>query len=65
MIYKNFILDLDKRCNSQYPIETRQHILHEYRRFNNYWNLRWNTLAYFTLFLEFNSSAFSFGESIT
>ena len=48
----------------QYPIETRWHILHECRRFNNYWNLRWDTIAYFTLFLEFNSNTFSFGESI-
>jgi len=49
----------------QYPIETRQHILHECRRFNNYWNSRWDTIAHFMLFLEFNNNAFSFGESIT
>ena len=48
-----------------YPIETRWHILHECRRYNNYWNLRRDMMAHFTLFLEFNSSAFSFGESIT
>jgi len=48
-----------------YPIETRQHILHECRRYNNYWNPRRDMIAHFTLFLEFNSSAFSLGESIT
>ena len=41
---------------SLYPIETRRHILHEYKRYNNYWNLRRNTLAHFILFLEFNST---------
>jgi len=49
----------------QYPIKTRRHILYECRRFNNYWNPRWDTIAHFMLFLEFNSNAFSFGESIT
>ena len=49
----------------QYLIETRQHILYECRRFNNYWNPRWDTIAHFTMFLEFNNNAFSFGESIT
>jgi len=44
-----------------YPIESRCHILHECRRYNNYWNLRRDTISYFTLFLEFNSNAFSFG----
>ena len=48
-----------------YPIEIRRHILHKYKRYNNYWNPRRNTLAHFILFLELNSSAFSFGESIT
>ena len=48
-----------------YPIEMRQHILHEYRRYNEYWNPRRDTIAYFTLFLEFNSNVFFFGESIT
>ena len=49
----------------QYPIKTRQYILFEYRRFNNYWNPRWDTIAYFMLFLEFNNNTFSFGKSIT
>jgi len=50
-----------------YLIETRRHILHECKRYkyNNYWNLRRNTIAHFTHFLEFNSNAFSFRESIT
>ena len=51
--------EFDCPCG-KYPIETRQHILHEYQRFNNYWNLRRNTITYFILFLQFNSSAFSF-----
>ena len=48
-----------------YPIETRRHILHKCKRYNNYWNSRRDTIAYFALFLEFNSNAFSFGENIT
>jgi len=47
-----------------YPIETRWHILHEYKRFNNYWNFRRDTIAYFSLFLKLNSNAFSFGQDI-
>ena len=50
---------------SLYSIELRRQILHKCTRYNNYQNLRRNILSYFTLFLEFNSSAFSFGESIT
>ena len=46
---------------SLYPIESRRHIPHECKRYNNYWNLRRDTLSHFMLFLEFNSSAFSFG----
>jgi len=46
------------RC---YLIESRHHILHECRRYNNYWNSRRDTISHFTLFLEFNSNAFSFG----
>jgi len=48
-----------------YPIELRRHILHNCIRYNNYWNLRQNIIFHFILFLEFNSSAFSFGEGIT
>jgi len=49
----------------QYPIKTRQYILYKYRRFNNYWNLIWDTIVHFMLFLEFNNNTFSFGKSIT
>ena len=45
-----------------YPIESRHHILYECRRFNNYWNLRRDTITNFTLFLQFNTSAFSFEQ---
>jgi len=48
-----------------YPVELKCHILHECTRYNNYWNLRRDSIAHFTFFLEFNSSAFSFGNSIT
>jgi len=51
-------------CNL-YPIESRQHILHECRKYNNYWNPRRDSIAHFTLFLEFNNNAFSFEDSIT
>ena len=46
-----------------YPIETRQHILHEFRRFNEYWNLRRDSIAHFIEFLEKNLRAFSFQSS--
>ena len=49
----------------EYPIEIRRHILHEYIRFNKYWNSRRDIIAHFTLFLEFNSNTFSKEESIT
>jgi len=48
-----------------YPIELKQHILHEYRRYNNYWNSNKNFLKYFVTFLEFNLEVFSFYEGIT
>ena len=48
-----------------YLIESRRHILHECKRFNNYWNSRRDMLSHFILFLELNNKAFSFGESIT
>ena len=40
--------EFDCPCGD-YPIETRQHILHEYQRFNNYWNSRRNTIIHFML----------------
>ena len=39
-----------------YPTESRWHILHECRRYDNYWNPRRDSIVHFTLFLEFNSS---------
>ena len=45
-----------------YPIKSQRHILYDCRRFNNYWNPRRDSIAHFTLFLELNSRAFSFGE---
>jgi len=45
---------------SLYSIESWRHILYDCRRFNNYWNLRRDSIGHFTLFLEFNSRAFSF-----
>ena len=48
-----------------YSIESRHYILYECKRYNNYQNLRRNTIVHFTLFLEFNSNAFFFGENIT
>ena len=50
---------------SLYLIESRRHILYEYKRFNNYWNPRRDKLSHFILFLEFDSKAFSFEEHIT
>jgi len=46
-------------------IETRHHIFYNCKRYNKYWNPRRNMIGHFTLFLEYKSSAFSFGESIT
>ena len=36
----------------QYSIKSRQHILYEYKRFNEYWNLRKDFIAHFVMFLE-------------
>jgi len=46
-----------------YPIESRQHILHECRRFNGYWNSRWDCLNHFVMFLEANANAFTFNDN--
>ena len=48
-----------------YSIKPRCYILHEYRRFNKYWNPMRDTISTFVSFLEFNLNAFSFRESIT
>ena len=49
----------------EYCIEMRQYILYDCKRYNEYWNSRRDTIGHFMLFLEFNSNAFAFGESIT
>ena len=59
-----FPLEIFSYLCSLYSIKSRQHILHEYQRFNKYWNLRRDTLSYFSLFLQFNPSAFMFTESL-
>jgi len=33
---------------SLYPVKSRHHILHECKRYNNYWNLRRDTIAHFS-----------------
>ena len=56
----------ESKCScSDYPIESRHHILHECKRFNNYWNPQWDTIGHSTFFLMYNSSAFSFRDSTT
>ena len=58
-----FFLQEEFKCPcGAYPIKTS---LHECKRYNKYWNPRRDTIGHFMLFLEYNSSAFSFGESIT
>jgi len=61
----HFFLKEDFKCLCRlYSIESRCYILHKCQRFNNYWNLRRDSLSYFILFLEFNSSAFAFNNAI-
>ena len=50
---------------SLYSIKSRQHILYECTRFNNYQNPRRDSIGHFTLFLEFNSNTFIFDQSFT
>ena len=47
-----------------YPIESRRHILHDYSRFNSYWNLRRDLLSHFVMFLKTNSNVFTFLNNI-
>ena len=49
-------------CNN-YPIKSRRHILHKYRRFNGYWNPRRDSLNHFTMFLITNPNAFAFTDN--
>ena len=41
-----------------YPIKTRQHILHECRTYNKYWNSLRTSLSHLIAFFEFNMSFF-------
>jgi len=45
---------------SNYPIESRRHILHDCIRFNGYWNPRRDSLSHFVMFLIANPNAFVF-----
>ena len=45
-----------------YQIELKQHILHEYKKYNKYWNLNRISLNHFVAFLDYNSEAFFFYE---
>jgi len=47
-----------------YPIETRCHILYEYKRFNGYWNLRRDLIDHIILFLKLNPNGFAFSLTI-
>ena len=51
--------DFSCLCNN-YPIESGRHILHEYTRFNRYWNPRRDSLNHFVMFLITNPNAFTF-----
>ena len=46
-----------------YPIKTKHHILHKYKRFNKHWNMSRSMLSYLVAFLQFNSSTFTFHDS--
>jgi len=48
-----------------YPIEMRRHILHECRRFNEYWNPWRDSIAHFIQFLERNLRVFAFSSLST
>jgi len=49
----------------QYPIKSRCHILYKCKRFNEYWNLRRDSIAYFVMFLDHNPNVFAFLNAIT
>ena len=53
--------DFSCPCNN-YPIELRRHILHECKRFNEYWNPRRDSLNHFIMFLVANPNAFAFTD---
>jgi len=58
-----FFPNKDFKCPCFYPIESRRHILHEYKRFNGYWNPRRDFLNHLTMFLIMNPYAFVFTVS--
>jgi len=61
-----FFLNREFRCLcGQYPIESRQHILHGCRRYNKYWNPRRDSINHFIMFLKQNPNAFAFANAIT
>jgi len=51
--------DFSCPCRS-YSIKSRSYILHECKRFNNYWNARKYSISHFVLFLKLNLGAFTF-----
>jgi len=61
-----FFLNEEFKCLCRvYLIKLRRHILHECRRFNRYWNPRWDSLSHFVMFLKANPNAFTFIVSST
>jgi len=59
-----FFSNEDFKCScGNYPIKLRKHILHEYTRFNRYWNSRRDSLRYFIMFLIANPNTFTFIDS--
>ena len=61
-----FFLNKEFRYScSQYPIESRHHILYECKRFNKYWNPRRDSVAHFVMFLEWNPNVFVFSNDIS
>jgi len=58
-----FLPNMDFLCPcNNYPIESRRHILHECKRFNEYWNPRRDSLNHFIMFLIANPNAFAFTD---
>ena len=58
-----FFPDKDFSCScNNYPLESRRHILHECKRFNQYWNPQRDSLSHFIMFLVANPNAFTFTD---
>jgi len=61
-----FFLRKEFKCPcGNYPFKSRRHILHDYTRFNGYWNPRQDSLGHFVMFLVANQNAFTFLDSTT